>query len=191
MSGDAQLLASIINPSSIVCNPEWLPAIQARSNVDTAGSEGAFAWGLMLPTSTRTAGVPYTSIGVRYDMLCELLDGKWKIGSHTLGGIDGLGGFELVHWYWPQKYYQYSRNSDLRAVKEPLFQKLRATHPDGSLLIMSASNDDRDTMREWDLSQDDLISINSVASSGGSTATVAVLVQSATGHLNGWPRDAT
>ena len=117
MTDDPQLLASNINPTSIVCfayiclsletNPEWLPAIQARSNVDTAGSEGAFAWGLMLPTSTRTAGVTYTSIvGVRYDMLCELLDDKWKIGTHTLGGIDGLvGGFQFVHWYKPQKYY--------------------------------------------------------------------------------------
>ena len=34
----------------------------------------------------------------RYDMLCELLkNGKWKIGNHTLGGIDGLvGGFQFV-----------------------------------------------------------------------------------------------
>ena len=136
MSDDPQLLASNINPSSIICfayiclsletNPEWLPAIQARSNVDAAGSEGAFAWDLMLPTSTRTAGVTYTSIvGVRYDMLCELLDGKWKIGTHTLGGIDGLvGGFQLVHWHRPQKYYQYSRNCDLRAVIEPLLHEL-------------------------------------------------------------------
>ena len=192
MSDGSQLFASNINPSSIICfayiclsletNPEWLPAIQARSNVDTAGSEGAFAWGLLLPTSTRTAGVTYTSIvGVRYDMLCELLDGKWKIGTHTLGGVDGLvGGFQFVHWYRPQKYYQYSRNCDLRAVIEPLLQRLRATHPEGSLLIMSASNDDRDSMRKWDLAQDDLIAINSVASSAGSTATMAVVVQSAT-----------
>ena len=199
MSADAQLLATNINPSTIVCfayiclsledNPEWLPAIQARSNVDTSGSEGAFAWGLMLP-STRTAGVTYTCIvGVRCDMLFELLHGKWTIGTHTLGGTDGLvGGFQLVHWAWPQKYYQHSRNSDLRSVIEPLLQRLRSTHPNESLLVMSANNDDRDSMREWDLSQDELVSINSVASSAGSTATMAVLVQSATGHLNGWPR---
>ena len=36
-------------------------------------------------------------------------------------------------------------------------------------------------MRKWDLAQDELIAINSVASSAGSTATTA------TGHLNGWP----
>ena len=76
-TNDPQLLASNINPTSIICfayisisletNPEWLPAIQAKSNVDTAGSKGAFAWGLV-PTSTRTAGVTYTSIGV-FDMI--------------------------------------------------------------------------------------------------------------------------
>ena len=49
----------------------------------------------MLPTSTRTAEVTYTSIvEVRYDMLCKLLNGEWKIGTYTLGGVDGLvGGF--------------------------------------------------------------------------------------------------
>ena len=199
MTDDPQLLESNINPTSIVCfayiclsletTPEWLPAIQAKSNVDTAGSQGAFAWGLMLPTSTRTAGVTYTSIvGVRYDMLCELLqNGEWKIGTHTLGGIDGLvGGFQFVQWYKPQKYYQYSRNCDLFAVIEPLLRKLRSTHADGSLLVMSANNDDRDSMRKWDLAHDELVAFNSVASSAGSTATMAVLVQSATGHLNGW-----
>ena len=199
MPADPQLLESHINPTSIVCfayicmsletNPEWLPAIQAQSNVDTAGCAGAFSWGLMLPTSTRTAGVTYTSIvGVRYDMLCELLNGEWRIGTHTLGGVDGLvGGFQFVHWYKPQKYYQYSRNCDLLAVIEPLFQALRATHDDASLLVMSANNDDRDTMRKWDLAQDKSVAFNSVASSAGSTATMAVVVQSAMGHLNGWP----
>ena len=48
MTNDPQLLESNINPTFIVCfayiclsletNPEWLPAIQAKSNVDTAGS---------------------------------------------------------------------------------------------------------------------------------------------------------
>ena len=199
MNADPQLLQSHINPTSIVCfayicmsletNPEWLPAIQAQSNVDTAGCAGAFSWGLMLPTSTRTAGVTYTSIvGVRYDMLCELLNGEWRIGTHTLAGVDGLvGGFQFVHWYKPQKYYQYSRNCDLLAVIEPLLQALRATHEDASLLVMLANNDDRDTMRKWDLAQDKAVAFNSVASSAGSTATMAVVVQSAMGHLNGWP----
>ena len=47
---------------------------------------------------------------------------------------------------------------------------------------MSANNDDRDSMRKWDLAQDKLVAFNSVASSAGSTATMAVVEQSATGH---------
>ena len=53
MTADPQLLKSHINPTSIVCfayicmsletNPEWLPAIKAQSNVDTAGCAGAFS----------------------------------------------------------------------------------------------------------------------------------------------------
>ena len=105
-------------------------------------------------------------VGVRYDMLCELLNGEWKIGTHTLGGVDGLaGGFQFVHWYKPQKYYQYSRNCDLLAVIEPLLQAVRTAHDDASLLVMSANNDDRDSMRKWDLAQDKLVAFNSVASS--------------------------
>ena len=77
----------------------------------------------MLPTSTRTAGVTFTSIvGVCHNMLCKLLsNGEWKIGTHTLEGVDGLvGGFQFVHWYKPQKYYQYFSNCDLLAVIEPV-----------------------------------------------------------------------
>ena len=78
-------------------------------------------------------------------MLCEFIDNKWKIGTHTLGGTDGLGGgFQLVHWLRPQKYYQYSRNSDLFSVLRPLLHALHRTHPDGTLLVMSARNDDRE-----------------------------------------------
>ena len=52
---------------------------------------------------------------------------------------------------------------------------------------MSANNDDRDSIRKWEIAQDELVAFNSIASSAGSTATMAVLVKSATGHLNGWP----
>ena len=52
---------------------------------------------------------------------------------------------------------------------------------------MARSLHDRDCMRKWDLAQDKPVAFNSVASSAGSTATMAVVVQSAMGHLNGWP----
>ena len=68
-----------------------------------------------------------------------------------------------------------------------MLRTLRSLQADGSLLVMSANNDDRDSMRKWEIAQDELVAFNSVASSAGSIATMAVLVQSATGHLNGWP----
>ena len=88
---------------------------------------------------------------------------------------------------WLVGFSLYSGTSHKSAVIEPVLRKLRFSHADGSLLVMSANNDDRDSMRKWELAQDELVAFNSVASSAGSTATMAVLVQSATGHLNGWP----
>ena len=64
-----------------------------------------------------------------------------------------------------------------------MYIALRATHDDASLLVMSANNEDRDNVRKWDLARDKLVAFNSVASSAGSTATMAVVVQSAMGHL--------
>ena len=121
-------------------------------------------------------------------MMCSVSYSMTSGKSEPILWADGLvGGFQFVHWYKPQKYYQYSRNCDLLAVIEPLLQALRSTHADASLLIISACNDDRDSMRKWSLAHDKLVAINSVASSAGITATMAVVTQSATGHLNGWP----
>ena len=112
----------------------------------------------MLPISTTCI------VGVRYDVIYKFLNGRWKIGTHTLDGTDELVvGFQLVHWTWPQRCYQSSCNSDLRSVIEPLL-RLRSTHPHGSLLIMSASINDR-ALCASDLFQDKLVLINSVASS--------------------------
>ena len=107
----------------------------------------------MLPTSTRTAGITYT-------LLLQGLRTMCYVNSLTITGR--TDGFLLVHWARPQKHYQYSRNAFCVA---PLAQALHRTHPEGTLLIMSARNDDRDRMREWDLCRDDSISVNSVASS--------------------------
>ena len=93
MTEDPQLLESNINPTSIVCftyicmsletNPEWLPAIQLKSNVDTAGCTEAHSWGLMLSTSTRTVGVTYTSIvEVRHEVCATIYTGYGRHGSH-------------------------------------------------------------------------------------------------------------
>ena len=64
------LVGSSCNPSTLsivayICSVldrahEWLPHIQAKDTLSAASASGLHAWGLMLPTSTRTPGVCYT-----------------------------------------------------------------------------------------------------------------------------------
>ena len=111
MTADPQLLKSHINPTSIVCFAYICMSLETNPECYRPYRHKAM-WTRQVAQGPWTAGVTYTSIvGVRYDMLYELLNGEWRIGTHTLGGVDGLvGGFQFVHWYKPQKYYQYSRN---------------------------------------------------------------------------------
>ena len=89
------LVGSACNPTTLsivayICSVldrthEWLPHIQAKDTLSAASATGLHAWGLMLPTSTRTPGVCYTcTVAVRYDPLCTLLQGTqtWRIGTH-------------------------------------------------------------------------------------------------------------
>lgn len=170
-------------------HPEWVAALQATTNLATAGVQGPHAWGLMLPTSTRTAGITYSAIvGVRYDILCTLKGGEWQIGTHTLGGVDGLvGGFQFVHWLRPQISFKYSRCTDLKAVVDQVWWQLRRRIADSSLLVMCARNDDRDSLQAEDLCKENKsLTVQSVASSAGGTATMAIVAQSERGHLNGY-----
>ena len=90
------LVGSTCNPTTLsivayICSVldrahEWLPHIQAKDTLSAASAAGLHAWGLMLPTSTRTPGVCYTcTVAVRYDPLCVLLQDTqtWRIGTHT------------------------------------------------------------------------------------------------------------
>ena len=66
------------------------------------------------------AGVCYTcTVAVRYDPLCTLLQDTqtWRIGTHTLGGVEGLiGGYQLVHWKRPPGELVYARATDLSCI---------------------------------------------------------------------------
>ena len=58
----------------------------------TGKKQCGYCEGLMLPTSTRTAGVTYTSIvGVRYNMLCKLLGFSLYGGTSHKSIISILG----------------------------------------------------------------------------------------------------
>ena len=104
---------------------EWLPHIQTKDALSAASAAGLHAWGLMLPTSTRTPGVCYMcTVAVRYDPLCALLKETqtWRIGTHTLGGVEGLvGGYQFVHWQRPPGELVYARATDLACVIKDFF----------------------------------------------------------------------
>ena len=111
---DATLVGEEANPTTLhlmahICaaldsGPEWLQWAQAPDTLSAAGATGVHSWGLMLPTSTRTPGVNYTSAVVRYPPLNRQVGDHWIVGTHSSGGLEGLvGGFQLVIWKKPSE----------------------------------------------------------------------------------------
>ena len=195
------LVGSACNPTTLsivayICSVldrahEWLPHIQAKDTLSAASAAGLHAWGLMLPTSTRTPGVCYTcTVAVRYDPLCVLLQESqtWRIGTHTLGGVEGLiGGYQLVHWKRPPGELVYARATDLACVIKNVYKALHAVKgKEGTLLAMSARNEEKDTLiASGHFRGHSKIKIQSVASSAGGAAMMAIVAQPYRGHLNG------
>ena len=200
------LVGSACNPTTLsivayICSVldrvhEWLPHIQAKDTLSAASAAGLHAWGLMLPTSTRTPGVCYTcTVAVRYDPLCVLLQDTqtWRIGTHTLGGVEGLvGGYQLVHWQRPPGELVYARATDLSCIIRNVFNALYAVKgKEGTLLAMSARNEEKDTLiASGSFRGHYKIKIQSVASSAGGTAMMAMVAQPYRGHLSGNVKDA-
>ena len=187
------LVGSACNPTTLsivayICSVldrahEWLPHIQAKDTLSTASAAGLHAWGLMLPTSTRTPGVCYTcTVAVRYDPLCILLQDTqtWRIGTHTRGGVEGLvGGYQLVHWKRPPGELVYARATDLSCIIKNVYNALYAVKgKEGTLLAMSARNEEKDTLiASGHFRGHTKIKIQSVASSAGGTAMMAMVAQ--------------
>ena len=200
---DAALVGEEANPTTLlllahICAaldsvPEWLPWVQASDTLSAAGAAGAHAWGLMLPTSTRTPGVNYTSsVAVRYPPLNRRVGDNWIVGTHSSGGLEGLvGGYQLVIWKKPSKEFMHARGADLSSVIEPLLQDLIDIHgDDSSVLVMCARNEDRDQLLTDSICRGHpQIKVQSVASSAGATATASIVNQPVNGRLNGRPTD--
>ena len=195
------LVGSACNPTTLsivayICSVldrahEWLPHIQAKDTLSAASAAGLHAWGLMLPTSTRTPGVCYTcTVAVRYDPLCTLLQDTqtWRIGTRTLGGVEGLiGGYQLVHWKRPPGELVYARATDLFCIIKNVYNAFYAVKgKEGTLLAMSARNEEKDTLiASGHFRGHTKIKIHSVASSAGGAAMMAMVAQPYRGHLNG------
>ena len=84
---EATIVGEVVNPTTLhllahICAaldsvPEWLQWVQAPDTLSAAGAAGDHSWGLMLPTSTRTPGVNYTSsVAVRYPPLNRKVNGQ-------------------------------------------------------------------------------------------------------------------
>ena len=199
---DATLVGEESNPTTLlllahICAaldsvPEWLQWVQASDTLSAAGA-GAHAWGLMLPTSTRTPGVNYTSaVAVRYPPLNRQVGDHWIVGTHSSGGLEGLvGSYQLVIWKKPSKEFMHARGADLSSVIEPLLQDLIDIHSDdSSVLVMCARNEDRDQLLTDSICRGHpQIKAQSVASSAGATATASIVNQPVNGHLHGRPTD--
>ena len=157
--------------------------IQAKDTLSAASAAGLHAWGLMLPTSTRTPGVCYTcTVAVRYDPLCILLQDiqTWRIGTRRQEGVEGLvGGYQLVHWKRPPGELVHARASKMYTIRS-------VKGKEGTLLTMSARNEEKDTLiASGHFRGHTKIKIQSVASSAGGTAMMAMVAQPYRGHLNG------
>ena len=124
----------------------------------------------MLPTSTRTPGVNYTSaVAVRYLPLNREVGDQW-IGTHSSGGLDGLvGGYQLVIWKKPSKEFMHARGADLSSVIEPLLQDLIDIHSSkSSVLVMCGRNKTREHLLTVSICRGHpQIKVQSVASSPG------------------------
>ena len=144
---DATLVREESNPTTLllmahICAaldsaPEWLQWAQAPDTLSAAGAAGVHSWGLMLPTSTRTPGVNYTSsMAVRYPPLNRQARDHWIVGTHSSEGLEGLvGGYQLVIWKKPSKEFMHARGADLSSVIEPLLQDLIDIHSDESSVL--------------------------------------------------------
>ena len=205
---NATLVGEEANPTTLhlmahICaaldsGPEWLQWVQAPDTLSAAGAAGVHSWGLMLPTSTRTPGVNYTSaVAVRYPPLNREVGDQWIVGTHSSGGLEGLvGGYQLVIWKKPSKEFMHARGADLSSVIEPLLQDLIDIHSDeSSVLVMCARNEDRDQLLTDSICRGhpqikvQAVAFQSDASSAGATATASIVNQPFNGHLNGRPSD--
>ena len=170
--------------------------MQASNALSVAGAAGAHAWGLMLPTSTRTPGANLctSAVAVRYPPLNREVGDNWIVGAHSSGGLEGLvGGYQLVVWKKPSMEFLHARGADLLAVIEPVLRELIDINGDeSSMLVMCARNDDKDQLLTDSICRGHPKSRYSRwhhRPSAGATATASIVNQPVNGHLNGRPTD--
>ena len=92
-----------------------------------------------------------------------------------------------MHWKRPPGELVYARATDLSCIIKNVYNALYAVKgKEGTLLTMSARNEEKDTLiASGNFRGHTKIKIQSVASSAGGTAMMAIVAQPYRGHLNG------
>ena len=140
------------------------------------------------PVHAHPAFATHALLAVRYDPLCTLLHDTqtWRIGTHTRDGVEGLvGEYQFVHWKRPGELV-YARATDLSCIIKNVYNALYAVKGKKGTLLTMARNEEKDTLiASENFRGHTKIKIQSVASSAGGTAMMALVAQPYRGHLNG------
>ena len=163
--------------------------IQAVLNSQTAGVGDIHTWGLMLPSSSRVSPVTYHSVvAVRYPDLCRVINSTWELGSFASGGIPSKPpGFQFMLWDTN------ARINGLVAVDlETLVSQVLSDYPPNAgfangLFVMTTATDHKNNLNSSALKKNYVrtLRVETIASSAGGTAEVAIVAQPSTGFLNG------
>ena len=163
--------------------------IQAVLNSQTAGVGDIHTWGLMLPSSSRVSPVTYHSVvAVRYPDLCRVINSTWELGSFASGGIPSKPpGFQFVLWDTNARI-----NGLVAVYLETLVSQVLSDYPPNAgfangLFVMTTATDHKNNLNSSALKKNYVrtLRVETIASSAGGTAEVAIVAQPSTGFLNG------
>ena len=178
---DSAMVALTLALEHLLAHPEVMNTARISSSTDTVGA-GEHAWSLILPSSSRTPNIIYVpSVGCRYVKLNRIsLEGEYPsrtIGTRATGGFQGLPlGNITILWDAPTLMTHWLIQDDLSALTDCLIDLFKPNKAkEKPLLFMATRNKDkRSLLYSKEVRHNDGISVQTVASSAGSTAAVGV-----------------
>ena len=160
--------------------------IQAELNCHTAGVSDSYAWGLMLPSSSRVSPVTYHSVvAVRYTSLCRRINSEWVLSSFASGGDPNRPpGYQFVLWDTNAKLNGLIA-TDMATLCTHVLESfsINTCDSDGLLVMTTATDHKNSPNRSATFAK--TLRVETIANSAGGTAAVAMVMQPSTGFLNG------
>ena len=163
--------------------------IQAELNCHTAGVSDSYAWGLMLPSSSRVRPVTYHSVvAVRYPSLCRRINSEWVLSSFASGGDPNRPpGYQFVLWDTNAKLNGLIA-TDMATLCTHVLESFSINTCDSDgLLVMTTATDHKNSPNRSSMKKTfaKTLRVETIANSAGGTAAVAMVMQPSTGFLNG------